>query len=321
LPNEPPIMITRPVSILFFPEFGADAVPFAPPQATTKEMGGTATLIGDPPNVMIGSATGLNFMDFIFNLMPVILVMIGVNLGIIYLIFHKRMRVSNERMARIREFDDRQLITDRPLMQKSVFILLAMVFSFLCQGLLHLQAATIALGFAIIMLLFTKPPSLSRILAEDIEWSSIFFFIGLFIAVGGLVQTKFINLMAVQVMNLTNGNLRLTSDIIVWASGILSALIDNIPFVATMIPLIKDIGQSLGSNGAQLVKPLWWALSLGACLGGNGTLVGASANIVSAGIANNSGYKVSFWGFTKYGALLTLVNLAIAMAYMRLRYF
>ncbi len=321
LPNVTTIMIILPVTILICSELAIDAVPFVITQAIASNIGGTATLIGDPPNVMIGSATGLNFMDFAFNLTPIIIVMMVANLLIIYLLFHKRMRVSNERMARIREFDDRQLITDRPLMHKSVFILIVMVFCFLCQGLLHLQAATIALGFAIIMLLFTKPPSLSRILAEDIEWSSIFFFIGLFIAVGGLVQTKFINLMAVHVIKLTHGNLRLTSDIIVWASGILSALIDNIPFVATMIPLIKDIGQSLGSNGAQLVKPLWWALSLGACLGGNGTLVGASANIVSAGIANNSGYKVSFWGFTKYGALLTLVNLIIAMAYMRLRYF
>lgn len=321
LPNVTTIMIILPVTILICSELGIDAVPFVITQAIASNLGGTATLIGDPPNVMIGSATGLSFMDFIFNLMPVIALMILVNLGMIYLIFHRRMRVSNERMARIREFDDHQLITDRPLMLKSVIILLAMIFCFLCQGILHLQTATIALAFAVLMLILTKPPSLPKILAEDIEWSSIFFFIGLFMVVGGLVETGFIKVMAGQVMKLTNGNLRLTSDIIVWASGVLSALIDNIPFVATLIPLIKDIGQGLGSNGADLIKPLWWSLSLGACLGGNGTLVGASANIVSAGIANNSGYKVSFWGFTKYGAMLTLVNLIIAMAYMRLRYF
>jgi Na+/H+ antiporter NhaD/arsenite permease-like protein len=189
------------------------------------------------------------------------------------------------------------------------------------QGILKLDTAIIALGFAVIMLLVSKPKSIEKILAEEIEWGSIFFFIGLFMVVGGLVETGFIKVLASQVIHLTNGNMRLTSDIVVWASGILSAVIDNIPYVATMIPLIKDIGTGLGANGNELIKPLWWALSLGACLGGNGTLVGASANIVSAGIANKNGFKVTFWGFTKYGALLTFINLAISMIYMRLRYF
>jgi Na+/H+ antiporter NhaD/arsenite permease-like protein len=270
---------------------------------------------------MIGSATGLNFMDFVNNMTLIIAFMTIVNIVIVYFIFRNSMTVSNEKMARIREFDDKQLITDRPLMIKSVIVIVSMIVCFLFQGVLHLDTAVIALGFAIIILLVSKTKNVEKLLAEEIEWGSIFFFIGLFMVVGGLVETGFITVMANKVVHLTNGNMRMTSDIIVWASGILSAIVDNIPFVATMIPLIKGIGVGLGANGHEMIKPLWWALSLGACLGGNGTLVGASANIVSAGIANKNGYKITFWGFTKYGALLTFVNLIISMIYMRLRYF
>ncbi len=321
LPNVTTIMIILPVTILICSELGVNAVPYIITQAIASNLGGTATLIGDPPNVMIGSATGLNFMDFVNNLTLIITLMVIVNLGVIYLIFHRSMTVSNEKMARIREFDDTKLITDRPLMIKSIVVIVGMIVCFLFQGVLKIDTAAIALGFAVIMLLVSKTTNVEKILAEDIEWGSIFFFIGLFMVVGGLVETGFIGIMANKVVGLTNGNMRMTSDIIVWASGILSALVDNIPFVATMIPLIKGIGVGLGTNGHEMIKPLWWALSLGACLGGNGTLVGASANIVSAGIANKNGYKITFWGFTKYGALLTIINLIISMFYMRIRYF
>ena len=321
LPNVTTIMIILPVTILICSELGVNAVPFIITQAIASNVGGTATLIGDPPNVMIGSAVGLNFMDFVFNLTPIIVLITIIDVAVVYLIFHKSMTVSNEKMARIREFDDRLLITDRPLMIKSIVVIVGMIVCFLLQGVLKLETAVIALGFAVIMLLVSKTKNVEKILAEDIEWGSIFFFIGLFMVVGGLVETGFITVMASKVVQLTNGNMQMTSDIIVWASGILSAIVDNIPFVATMIPLIKGIGVGLGTNGNEMIKPLWWALSLGACLGGNGTLVGASANIVSAGIANKNGYKVTFWGFTKYGALITFVNLIISMIYMRMRYF
>jgi len=321
LPNVTTIMIILPVTILICSELGVNAVPFIITQAIASNVGGTATLIGDPPNVMIGSAVGLNFMDFVFNLTPIIVLITIIDVAVVYLIFHKSMTVSNEKMARIREFDDRLLITDRPLMIKSIVVIVGMIVCFLLQGVLKLETAVIALGFAVIMLLVSKTKNVEKILAEDIEWGSIFFFIGLFMVVGGLVETGFITVMASKVVQLTNGNMQMTSDIIVWASGILSAIVDNIPFVATMIPLIKGIGVGLGTNGNEMIKPLWWALSLGACLGGNGTLVGASANIVSAGIANKNGYKITFWGFTKYGALITFVNLIVSMIYMRMRYF
>jgi Na+/H+ antiporter NhaD/arsenite permease-like protein len=321
LPNVTTIMIILPVTILICSELEVNAVPYIITQAIASNIGGTATLIGDPPNVMIGSATGLNFMDFVNNMTLIIAFMTIVNIVIVYFIFRNSMTVSNEKMARIREFDDKQLITDRPLMIKSVIVIVSMIVCFLFQGVLHLDTAVIALGFAIIILLVSKTKNVEKLLAEEIEWGSIFFFIGLFMVVGGLVETGFITVMANKVVHLTNGNMRMTSDIIVWASGILSAIVDNIPFVATMIPLIKGIGVGLGANGHEMIKPLWWALSLGACLGGNGTLVGASANIVSAGIANKNGYKITFWGFTNYGALLTFVNLIISMIYMRLRYF
>lgn len=321
LDNVTTILIIIPVVILICSELSVNALPFIVTQAIASNIGGTATLIGDPPNVMIGLATGQTFMDFAINLTPVVVIIALVNIGIIYLLFHKSMKISNEKMALIKEFDDTKLITDRPLMIKSVIVLSAMILCFLFQASLKLDTALIAITFAVIMLLVSKTKSVSKILAEEIEWGSIFFFIGLFMVVGGLVETGLINVMAGKVLKFTSGNLKITSYIIVWASGILSAIIDNVPFVATMIPLIKDIGNGLGANGHIMIKPLWWALSLGACLGGNGTLVGASANIVSAGIANKNGYKVTFWGFTKFGALLTIVNLAISMLYMRLRYF
>ncbi|PKN78556.1 MAG: hypothetical protein CVU48_08015 [Candidatus Cloacimonetes bacterium HGW-Cloacimonetes-1] len=320
LPNVTTIMILLPVTILICHELGVNAVPFIITQAIASNIGGTATLIGDPPNVMIGSATGLTFMSFLYNLAPIVIVIAIVNMTIIYMVFRKSMRVSNEKMAKIREFDDTQLITDRPLMIKSLIVIVSMIACFLMQGMLKLDSAIISLGFAVLMLLVSKQPSIDKVLAEDVEWGSIFFFIGLFMVVGGLEHTGVINVMAAKMISLTKGDMRLSSDIIVWASGILSAIVDNVPFVATMIPLIKDIGVSMGSHGNEAIKPLWWALSLGACLGGNGTLIGASANVISAGIANKNGYKVSFWSFTKYGALLTIVNLFLAMLYLRLRY-
>jgi len=196
-------------------------------------------------------------------------------------------------------------------------VLSVVILGFLLHGFLHMEASTIALFGASALLLLTGKRELDEYFREMV-WGTIFFFIGLFILVGGLVELGVIGKIAKALLSITGGNIKVTTVFLVWASGILSSFIDNIPYVATMIPMIHEIGASVG---AEAVTPLWWALSLGACLGGNGTLVGASANVVAAGIATKSGYRITFLEFTKYGALYTLISLAVSTVYLLIRYF
>jgi Na+/H+ antiporter NhaD/arsenite permease-like protein len=317
-------MIVTPVTILIAAELKISPIPFVITQAIGSNIGGTATLIGDPPNVMIGSATGFNFMTFVTNLTPVILIISIASLGVIYLMFAKKLKVTTEAKQRIMLFNEENAIQNRKLLVQSSVILGLLIASFFAQGILHLEAATLAMIAATLLLLVSRHEDLEKLLAEDIEWGTIFFFIGLFITVGGLVQTGVIDKMAVLLMKSTGGNLTVTSVVVIWVSGVLSAFIDNIPYVATMIPLIKNIGVQMGAThpamtAAQIetmIRPLWWSLSLGACLGGNGTLIGASANVVGAGISGKAGYKISFWEFTKYGSILTVVALLISTLYV-----
>ncbi len=246
-------------------------------------MGGTATLIGDPPNIMIGSATGLSFMDFIVNIAPLILVQLVVFAGIFWLIFARKLHVTNENRARIMDFDEKRMIRNPKLLRRSMIVFGLVIVGFMLHAQLKLEAATIALaGAAALMIAGRINPE--EVLAQ-VEWTTIFFFVGLFILVGGLVETGVINLVSERILLWTKGDISVAAQVIVWFSGIFSAIVDNIPFVATMIPLLKDMGDQLGQ---QTIMPLWWALSLGACLGGNGTLIGASANVVVAGFCQES---------------------------------
>lgn len=313
LPNVTTIMIVVPVTILMATELGISPTPFVIALAIASNVGGTATLIGDPPNVMIGSAIGLTFMDFVVNLSPIIAIVTIVNAFVFWLLFRKQMVVTNEKKAKILEFNEKNAIEDYPLMWKSLAVILLVVASFFLQGITHLEPATIALSGAALLMLLSRTEDVERLFAHEIEWGSIFFFIGLFIIVGGLVEAKVIDMLAKVIINFTHGNIPIATNLILWLSGVLSAIVDNIPYVATMIPLIKQMGVTMG---AEHMMPLWWALSLGACLGGNGTLVGASANVVSVGISNKAGYKISFWEFTKYGALLTFISIAICNVYL-----
>jgi len=317
LDNVTTILILTPVTILIAVELGISPVPFIMSEAVVSNMGGTMTLIGDPPNIMIGSAAGLDFLSFIVNLAPVIIVIVLLFCVVSFYRFRKKLVVSNERKARIMEFDESKSIEDRPLLFKCLVVLSVVILGFLLHGFLHMEASTIALFGASALLLLTGKRELDEYFRE-IEWGTIFFFIGLFILVGGLVELGVIGKIAKALLSITGGNIKVTTVFLVWASGILSSFIDNIPYVATMIPMIHEIGASVG---AEAVTPLWWALSLGACLGGNGTLVGASANVVAAGIATKSGYRITFLEFTKYGALYTLISLAVSTVYLLIRYF
>lgn len=319
LDNVTTVLILTPITILISVELGLSPIPFVIAEIISSNIGGTATLIGDPPNIMIGSSAKLGFMDFIINLSPIVIILLISFLIVTYFLWGKQMQVSNQRKARIMEFNEYKFFEDKKLLYKSIFVLILVMSGFLFHSYIHLEAATIAMSGASLLLLISGKKELHK-LFEEIEWETIFFFIGLFILVGGIVETGVIKQMSEMMISLTQGNIQLTSFVVLWSAGIFSGIIDNIPFVATMIPIIEEFSKDpLIMQSA--ITPLWWSLSLGACLGGNATLIGASANVVAAGIAGKSGYKISFWEFTKYGFVITILNLLLCNAYIYLRYF
>lgn len=313
LDNVTTVLILTPITILIAVELGLNPTPFVISEAIASNVGGTATLIGDPPNIMIGSAAHLSFSDFLVNLGPVILIMLAVFTIIIYFFWGRKMNVSNERKARIMDFDENKSLQNKPLLIKSLFVLGAVVIGFLLHSTIGLEAGTVALVGASALMILAGGDEVEKFFHE-VEWTTIFFFIGLFIMVGTLEELGIIDMMAKGVLTFTGGDIKKTTIILLWGSGVLSTVVNNIPYVATMIPLLKQMGSSM--QGHVTPEVFWWALSLGACLGGNGTLVGASANVVAAGIAGRNGYKISFLEFTKYGAVVTLVNLIIASGYL-----
>ncbi len=316
LDNITTVLLIAPVSILIANELRISPIPFLLVQIFASNIGGTATLIGDPPNVMIGSAANLSFMDFVTNLAPLILIQMVLFALIFFIFLKNKIKVTNENRARIMDFDEEKLLKDKNLLIKSAIIFTLVVIGFAIHGFVDLEAATIALSGSIILTLISKT-QFEEVL-QQVEWISIFFFIGLFIMVGGLVETGFIKMISSRVLEFTDGNIKLASQVILWFSGIFSGIVDNIPFVATMIPLIQNLGDKLGHNA---ILPVWWALSLGSCLGGNGTLIGASANIIIANFAKKSGYKISFLKFLKYSIPVTILSLALSYIYILIRYF
>ncbi|MFQ3621158.1 MAG: ArsB/NhaD family transporter, partial [Spirochaetales bacterium] len=310
------VLILAPVTILIAVELGISPVPFLIAEAMASNIGGTATLIGDPPNIMIGSAAGLHFIDFIFSLTPIVLIIYLVFTLFMYLTFRKDLEVSNERRARVMEFDETKAIEDPVLLRKCLIVLGLVLLGFLFHGALKVEAATVSLLGASVLLLLTGKHEIDDYF-KDIEWGTIFFFIGLFILVGGIVELGIIRSLSQALLTLTEGNLKLTSVLLIWGSGVLSSIVDNIPYVATMIPLIQNISSEVGQAAAE---PLWWSLALGACLGGNGSLIGASANVIVAGLANKSGYRITFLEFTRYGIKVTLFSLILSTVYVLIRF-
>ncbi|GMO30566.1 MAG: ArsB/NhaD family transporter [Termitinemataceae bacterium] len=317
LDNVTTVVLLSPVTILIAVELGITPLPFIICQAIASNIGGTATLIGDPPNIMIGSKANLDFMDFVVNLSPVIiLILIAFSVAVL-LLFRKQLHVSDERKARIMHFDENKSLENKPLMIKCIIVLTLTVFGFLFHGKLGIEASSVALFSAALLMLLSGKHELDEYF-RDIEWGTIFFFIGLFIMVQGLVDMGWITKCAGFLMTLTNNDMPLTAALLIWFSGILSAVVDNIPYVATMIPMVQDIAAGLGEEAA---LPLWWALSLGACLGGNATLIGSSAGVISANMCTKNGYTITFMDFTKYGALITFISLSFSTVYVLLRYY
>lgn len=316
LDNVTTVLLMVPVTFSITRQLGVNPLPYLIAQIIASNVGGTATLIGDPPNIMIGSAVKeLTFMAFITNLAPIAIIIMVAFVPIFVLLFRKQIQTTEERKQSIMQMDESELITDHKLLKKSLFILGLTILGFFLHQLLHLESATVALAGAFIFLLLTGEHMMEEAF-KKVEWMTIFFFIGLFMLVSGLVETGVISELAEQAIALTGGDLVITSMLIIWLSAIASAFVDNIPFVATMIPMIQE----MGNIGITNLEPLWWSLALGACLGGNGTLIGASANVIVAGMSGKEGYPITFIQFLKYGFPLMLLSVILASIYVYLRY-
>ncbi len=325
LDNVTTVLLIVPVTLLITEELQVKPYPYLVSEILFSNIGGTATLVGDPPNIMIGSSVGLTFNDFVMNLTPAVLVVVAVTAACIYFIWRKDLVTTEANRARVMKFNEREAITDARLLKQSLSVLALVTAGFILAHALHLQPATIAMfGAALLLLLDNyrhgseeQSKRVHRALA-DVEWVTLLFFLGLFMLVHGLESAGVIRAMAERLLVATGGDRTTTVLAVLWGSAILSAFIDNIPFVATMIPLIKNLAPSFG--GEQALMPLWWALSLGACLGGNGTLIGASANLVVAGLADRSGHPIRFLPFLKSAFLLMLLSIAISHVYIYLLY-
>ncbi len=326
LNNVSTVLLMVPVTLAIVEELEVPLFPFLFAEVFASNIGGTATLIGDPPNILIGTATGLDFNDFIVNVAPVTVLVMAVQAAMVHFIWGRGLSASPESRVLVMGMNAPGLITDWVLLCRSAVILIAVLIAFVFAGPLHLQPATIALaGAAALMLLDnwthrgTRQADNVRNTFAEVDWATIFFFIGLFVMVHAVEVSGVLRVAADRLVSLTGGRIAVAGAIILWASAVLSAVFDNIPFVATMIPLIKGMAGAYG--GPREIEPLWWCLSLGACLGGNGTLTGASANLTIAGIAERNGIRFGFVRYLAYGLPMTLVSIAICQLYVWLRYF
>ena len=318
LDNVTTVLLTVPVTFSITSQLKVDVKPFLMAQILSSNIGGTATLVGDPPNIMIGSAVGLSFMDFIMNLtLPAIIIFI-ITVFILEWLYGKSLHTTPELQAQVMKLDPYKQIRDKVLVKKCLIVLSLTMLLFVMHSALGLESATAALAGASLLLLVTfhrDEEMIAKVLSK-VEWVAIFFFAGLFILVGGLVETGVIKMLAEEAIKITQGSVEGTAILIIWMSAIASAFVDNIPFVATMIPLIKD----MGAMGLSNLEPMWWSLALGACLGGNGTLIGASANVVVSSMAAQHGKQISFIGFMKVAFPCMILSVIISTIYVWLRY-
>jgi Na+/H+ antiporter NhaD/arsenite permease-like protein len=327
LDNVTTVLLIVPVTLFICQALELDAVPYLITEAIASNIGGTATLIGDPPNIMIASKAQLDFMAFIYHLTPVIIITMIIYIITLKLILGKRLTVREDLRQRVMAMEERAAIKDPVLLKKSLVVLAVTMTGFVFHGMLNLEPATIALFGAGLLLLVSGIKEPHHVLAE-VEWATLFFFIGLFIIIGGVIKVGLIKWMSIQVLEITQGNMLATSMVVMLFSAFASAIIDNIPYVATMNPLIIDMAKQLWPNlsGTELLHhpdlmPVWWSLALGACLGGNGTAIGASANVIVVGIAERSGYPISFKKFMLYGMPFMIQTVIISMIYVWLRYY
>ncbi len=317
LDNVTTVVLMMPITFVIAKEFDTDPVPFLITEVLASNIGGTATLIGDPPNIIIGTRAGLSFMDFVMELTPIVITIFLISIGLLIWIFRKGLKATPETMQRIATIDNSQTITNKNLMIRSVITILLVILGFVTHDMTHIPAFVFAVAGASFLLLFEKPKEIYR----DVEWLTIFFFVGLFIIIGGFEANGGIKFLADGLITLTGGSLEAATMIILWASGILSGIIDNIPYTATMAPLIAELINPANPHAITgHTHALWWALSLGACLGGNLTIIGAAANVLVSETAASKGHKISFFKFMKYGALVTTISLVLSSVYLYFRF-
>ena len=314
LDNVTTVILIMPITFVVCKLLDLNPIPLLIAEIFASNIGGTATLIGDPPNIIIGSAAQFSFISFIKELtIPCFIIMIVV-LAFLYLCFKKDLKTTKEKMDSLQGIDNSKTITDKPLLKRSLTVLGLVILGFVTHDITHIATYLIAFIGAGFLLLFEKPEDIFK----DVEWNTIFFFIGLFIIIGGFEAAGGIKLMANWLLSVTKGSQEITAVVMLWGSGILSGIIDNIPFTATMAPMLQEI-QAL--KGADYTYPLWWCLSLGACLGGNLTIIGAAANVIVSENAHKYGYEIPFMRFLKYGIVVVFISLAISTGYIWIRHF
>lgn len=313
LDNVTTVILIMPVTFFVAKHLDINPLPFLITEIFASNIGGTATLIGDPPNIIIGSAAGFSFMDFLNELTGVVLVILLIIVGLMTFIFRKQLKATPEKMEAVANLDNSKTITDYPLMIRSAIILGLVILGFVLHDITHVETCITAMLGASILLLFEKPKDI----LVDVEWNTIFFFIGLFIIIGGVEASGGIAIMAKWILDVTHGSQQATAMIILWASGFVSGIIDNIPYTATMSPMLLEIQKTMG---ADYTFPLWWCLSLGACLGGNMTIIGAAANVIVSETAAHEGHPIAFMRFLKYGLMTMIISLAISSVYVYLRF-
>lgn len=317
LDNVTTVLLVAPVTLLVCERLGVPPVPFLIAEVLASNIGGAATLVGDPPNIIIASRSGLTFNDFLNVMAPFIAVVLVVLVGLCRIMFRRAFRYDAERTAQIMSLHERDAIRDPRLVVLSLSVLGVVLVAFTLHTVLALEPSVIALLGGLLLLALSRLDA--KEVARDVEWPTLVFFAGLFVMVGGLVTTGVIENLARAATEATANRLWPATLLLLWASAALSAIVDNIPYVATISPVVADLVEANG--GLEHAQVLWWALAIGADLGGNATAVGASANVVVLGIAERAGHKITFWEFTRYGLIVTVISVALAVPYLYLRFF
>ena len=329
LDNVTTVLLMAPVTLAITQRLELNPITFLLTEALASNIGGTATLVGDPPNIMIASKAELSYLDFLVVMGPIVVIIMTVFIGTLWLVFGRTMTVAPYLREAIFSLSMREAIPDKAFLHRCLFLLVITNVAFCLHSFIHLEPATVALLGASLFMVIGHARRKSDDTEEltylaEVEWKTIFFFIGLFILVGGLVKVGVIRYLADQLVAVTRGNLTGSAMAVLWGSALLSAVVDNIPYVAAMNPLIVDLARSLHPEITDYttlvhqpdILPLWWALALGACLGGNGTIIGASANVVIIDLARKAGYRITFWQFFKYGCPVMIGSVALSALYL-----
>jgi len=317
LDNVTTVLLIAPVTFLVCDRLGVNPLPFLLAEVMASNIGGTATLVGDPPNIIIASRAALSFNDFLVHLAPLVVVLLVVFIGLCRVLFRSAFVYDEQRAAEVMALRERDAIRDQRLLVVSLAVLGVVLVAFVLHTVLRLEPAVVAVAGGLLLLALSRQNA--EEVAKDVEWPTLLFFAGLFIMVGSLVATGVIERVAQAATDAVGDRLLVASMVLLWASAVLSAIVDNIPYVATMVPVVSELTAATGeASGAQV---LWWSLALGADLGGNATAIGASANVVMLGLAERAGRRITFWQFTRYGLVVAFVTVACCAPYLWLRYF